>query len=883
MSLAPGTRLGPYEVAALLGAGGMGEVYRARDTHLNRDVALKVLLDSVASDPERLVRFKREAHLLASLNHPHIAHLYGFEAGPQTSFLVMELVEGPTLADLIAAAPRGLPLEQVLPIARQIAEAIEAAHEQGVIHRDLKPANVKVRDDGVVKVLDFGLAKAIDPTSSSSAEALNSPTLTARATQLGVILGTAAYMAPEQAKGRAIDKRADVWAFGAVLYEMLTGERAFKGEDVSDTLASVLRQDIALTALPATTPPRLTRLIGRCLERDPKQRLRDIGEARIELARLETGAADIGAAPTPAAASAPRWRRALPWATAGVAGAALVAVLGLWAPWRTPPVLFETRLEVATPATSDLASFAISPDGRRLVSVGADANGPSKLWLRQLDQTTAQPLEGTEGAAYPFWSPDSRSVAFFVGPELKKLNIGSGLPQSLLSAQDSGRGGSWNADGVIVFGLAAGPLRRVPSTGGTPATVTALAPGQTSHRFPHFLPGGRQLLFYAAGASAGVYLGSLDSPASRRIATADTSAQLLPPNWLLFQRQGALFAQRADLARAEPTSELMPVADQLAFNQAVSAAAFSVSPAGSIAYRTGSANATRLTWFDRSGKAVGTIGEPDTSRLMQPMLSPDGRRVVAFRTVQNNQDLWVFESERMTRWTFDPGRDMFPVWSPDGSGIAFAKDSPKGPLCLYQSSGPGREELLLSTPTNNIDPNSWSPDNRFLIYGERGPDTGGDLWVLPLDGQQKPYPFVNSRFEERTAQFSPNGRWVAYASNESGQSEIYVRPFPPSRGQWLVSTMGGVTPRWRPDGTELYYISPNGSLTAVKVVTESATFQRDTPVALFPTRIVGGGTATVGVMWQYDVARDGRFLINVTTGGDATTPITVIQNWTPRK
>ncbi len=872
----------------------MGEVYRAHDATLNRDVALKVLLDAVVSDAQRVARFKREAHLLASLNHPHIAHLYGFEEGPPTSFLVMELVEGQTLADLILAAPGGLPLDQVLPIARQIAEALEAAHEQGVIHRDLKPANVKVRDDGVVKVLDFGLAKAVDPLSSSGAEATNSPTMTRRATQLGIILGTAAYMAPEQAKGKAVDKRADVWAFGAVLYEMLTGRRLFEAEDISETLAAVLRQEIPLSALPATTPPRLTRLIGRCLERDPKLRLRDIGEARIEIARLEAGGADELQAPAAAAAGpgtvAPvpsRTRERLAWGAA-VAVLALAATGAIAWALRPQPAPFETRLAVPTPPTDDVTSlsFAISPDGRRLVFVAVAAGGTPQLWLRPLDQTTAQPLPGTEGAMYPFWSPDSRSVGFFTSTQLKRLDIGGGPPQTLCNVFNGGRGGSWNEDGVILFGGASGPLLRLHATPGAPSALTMLAPGQGSHRFPHFLPGGRQFLFYVMGTSAGIYLGSLDSPASKRLAAADTSAEFMRPDWLLFLRQDTLFAQRVDLTRGEVTGEPVPVANQVAFNPSFSAGAFSVSPAGAITYRTGSGTITQLTWFDRLGKAVGTVGQPDANALLCPTLSPDGSRVAAYRTVESNVNLWVFdEPSRMTKLTFGAGRETYPVWSPDGSRIVFSKET-KGALSLYQkaSSGGGEEELLLESSGNNLSPQSWSRDGKYLLYVERDPQTGGDLWVLPMEGKEKKFKFLATKFEERAAQFSPNGRWVAYASDEQGQPEIYVRPFPPEpSGEWKVSTLGGVTPRWRRDGAELYYIAPGGMLMAVSFTATGAVPTIGAATALFQTHAVFGGAWIVGITWQYDVDAKGRFLVNVLTHAGEPAPITVIQNWAPRK
>ncbi|HXG89163.1 MAG TPA: protein kinase [Vicinamibacterales bacterium] len=528
-----GTRLGPYEIVAPLGAGGMGEVYRARDTKLNRDVAIKVLLPAVANDPDRLARFSLEAQVLASLNHPNIAHIHGIEESSGVTALVMELVEGEDLSQRIARG--AIPLDEAWPIARQIAEAVEAAHEQGIIHRDLKPANIKVRPDGTVKVLDFGLAKALEPTAASSATAANSPTLSLHATQAGMILGTAAYMAPEQARGRPVDKRADVWAFGAVLYEMLTGARAFAGEDITDTIVAVMSKEPDWGRLPAGTPSRVRGLIRRCLEKDVKRRLQAIGEARIHLGDLVSGARDPGAdeaLPTRATAtpSSSRGTR-LAWVVAAVAllaaaGLAVPAVRYLReAPPAAPPA---TRTEITTPVGGDPLSFALSPDGTQIVFVAA-GDGAPRLWLRSLSTTTAQPLAGTEGAAYPFWSPDSRSVAFFADGQLKRLDLGGGAPRALAAAPD-GRSGSWNTDGVVLFAPNSGsPLFRVAAAGGNAAPVTTLD-RQASHRWPVFLPDGRHFVFYAQGGpdTRGIHLGTLDAGASTRLTAADTAGTYLP-------------------------------------------------------------------------------------------------------------------------------------------------------------------------------------------------------------------------------------------------------------------------------------------------------------------------------------------------------------------
>lgn len=899
MTLALGTRLGPYEIAAPIGAGGMGEVYRARDSKLNRDVAIKVLPAEFASDSERVARFKREAQVLASLNHPNIAGIYGLEevagiassassdgllamtAGAgSTIALVMELVEGDDLSTLIARG--AIPVAEALPIARQIAEALEAAHEQGIVHRDLKPGNIKVRTDGTIKVLDFGLAKAMDSSGVSNPNVSHSPTLTHQGTQLGMIIGTAAYMSPEQAKGRPVDKRADIWSFGVVLYEMLTGKRAFRGEDVSDTLASVLKDKLPMEALPEGTPPRLQRVIERCLERDLKNRLRDIGEARFELSKIESGAPDatmvtLMAAPVISPSPASR----APWVIAAVTSAALMAALVLWAPWRAKPALLETRLDVATPPTSDPVSFAVSPDGRNVVFLGSATDGQGQLFLRSMDSTTPRPLDGTEGAVYPFWSPDSRSIGFFTPVGLKRLDLGGGLPQSLAELRGP-RGGTWNSDGTIVVGLINNPLFKVSAAGGAPTPVTKLAPGQISHRWPHFLPDGRRFVFHAQGSPSGIFLGSLDSPESRKILDADSAAQFVEPDWLLFLRQGALVAQRVDLKTGTLVGAPTSVADHVSGDSTRFAGGFSVASSGLLTYRTGRDVESQFTWFDRSGKVVDAIRSPDATGLYQPTLSPDGHRVAGYHTVQGNVDLWLIEGGRVTRLTTDVGREMYPAWSPDGSQVAFAKDF-NGALALFRKApaGGGAEERLRAASGRDVVPQSWSSDGRYLLFIERSPATAGDLWALPLDGKQSPIPVAKSKFEERHGQFSPDGRSVAYASDESGRFEIYVRPFPGPGAPILVSTAGGIAPRWRKDGKELYYIAPDSSLMAVAVATTSGPPQLGAPFALFRPRILLGGTATIGYQAQYDVAPDGRFLINVTAGADLTAPITVIQNWAP--
>jgi eukaryotic-like serine/threonine-protein kinase len=889
LALTLGARFGPYEILAALGAGGMGEVYRARDTRLNREVALKVLPDAFANDPERLARFQREAQVLASLNHPNIAHIHGLEESGGVRALVMELVEGEDLAQRIAHGP--IPLDEALPMAKQIAEALEAAHERGIIHRDLKPANIKLRPEGTVKVLDFGLAKAMEPLGTVS-NVSQWPTLTTPAmTEAGIILGTAAYMSPEQARGRPADKRADVWGFGVVLYEMLTGRQAFEGETISDVLAKVIEREPDWAVLPASTPPGLRQLLRRCARKDPKTRLQAMGDARVQIEELISGATEETAT---AVATQPRiWRRArFAWTVAALslpitAALAIPATLYLR---RVVPERLPARFEIPTPPTSDPVSFALSADGRQLAFV-ATAEGVPRLWVRPLDQVTAQPLAGTEGASYPFWAPDGRAIGFFADGKLKRIDLGSGVPQVLADAP-SGRGGTWNRDGVVVFAPTAiigglHPLMRVMSTGGTPVAATRHAPGQGSHRWPQFLPDGRHFLFFMAYGrpeTQGIYVGTLDGGEATRVLSAETAAVYAPPGALLWVRQGVLVAHRFDPANGVVTGEAIPIAQAVGSDEGVLRGAFAVAT-GVLAHRAGGGERRQLVWVDRAGIARGTVGPADEGGLSNPELSPDGRRVAVNRTMQGNTDVWLIEVGRgvASRFTFAASNDGFPLWSPDGRRLVFGSE-PKGVYDLVEKplSGGGDEQPLLVTaePKN---PLAWSPDGRLLLYATQHPKTGTDLWALPLAGERKPFPVVQTPFEEVTGQFSPDGRWVAYQSNESGPMQIYVRPFPGPGGQWQLSTTGGKQPRWRPDGKELFYVAPDARLMAVPIAAgaDNQTLEAGAPVPLFSTRLASGANVPGGVMSrpQYAVASDGRFLMNVAVEGAIAPPITVVLNW----
>jgi eukaryotic-like serine/threonine-protein kinase len=886
------TRLGVYEIQSAIGAGGMGEVYRATDTNLRREVAIKLLPEAFAQDPERVARFEREAKTLASLNHPNIAIIHGLEKSQGTYALVMELVEGEDLSQRIARGP--IPLDEALPIAKQIAEALEAAHEQGIIHRDLKPANIKVRPDGTVKVLDFGLAKLTEAGASGrgAKDVTQSPTITSPAmlSGVGVLLGTAAYMSPEQAKGRAVDKRADIWAFGVILHEMLTGGHPFLADTIPETLAHVMTRQIDLGTLPAATPRRVRDLLARCLDKDPKKRLRDIGEARIRLEEVLSGGAEEPSSPADAIATAApgsRIRERLAWGAAA-ACALLAGVAGTWAlrPRATPP---ETSVDIITPATVQPSSFALSPDGRQIVFVASDDKA-SHLWLRSLSTTTAQTLAGTEGASYPFWSPDSKSVGFFAGGALKRLDLGGGAPQTLAPAIN-GSGGTWNADGVIVFAPSlTTPLMRVSAAGGAAIAVTKLDPQEYGHFQPQFMPDGQRLLFTVGGSTdtAGIYMGRLNGSSPTRLVSDLSSGVYTPAGWLLWVRAGALMAQRLDVDRPAVTGEPLTLADGIPFDASLRSAV-SVATTGLVAYRASKSALRQLTWFDRSGTARGVIGEPDDT-LLTPRLSPDDRRVAETHTVQGNQDIWLVDGARASRFTFDTGQDSFPVWSPDNSRLVYmSRRTGTGIGALYHklTNGAGVEEQLLSTD-QVLAPASWSADGRFLLYLSFDPKTNTDLWVMPMTGEdRKPFVFLKTPFREAYGVFSPDGRWVAYHSNETGRPEIYVRPFVPpgatgtaataAGGQWQVSTAGGIHPLWRSDGKELYYINPDGAMMAAPINVNGATVEPGAPVMLFPTRIVGGG-ADIQQGRQYDVTADGRFLIN-TVLNEAAAPITLLQNW----
>ncbi len=876
-----GTTLAQYRVTAALGEGGMGEVWRAEDEKLGREVALKVLPEEFAKDPERMARFEREAKVLASLNHPNIATLYGLETvgvtpeeerensefripnsefpASEITFLAMELVEGEDLSERIKRGP--VPVEEAVAIALQIAEALEAAHEQGIVHRDLKPANIKLRPDGTVKVLDFGLAKAWETESGDPGLSL-SPTLTQHATAAGVILGTAAYMSPEQAAGIAADRRADIWAFGVVLWEMLTGHKLFEGETVSHVLASVLKDEVDLDELPPETPAYLKKLIGRCLRKKPKQRLQAIGDARIVLEDGEEEA--IGGA---VESAQPRSHSRLGWI---IAGAAVMVAAGLGS------LLViggseETRVvRAAIPAPQGtvfhLEPFnpgvaTVSPDGNLVAFSARNASGEFRLYLRGIDESEAHALDGTDGGHYPFWSPDSRWIGFVANGKLRKVLATGGPVQTICDAPD-GKGGTWNEMGVIVFTPDSGtPLYRVAAVGGeaTPISELDLERGDNSHRQPRFLPDGRRVLFYArnsAGDNDGwVRVIGLDEGGSGRDLVRSPSSARYAAGHLLFLRDNILMAQPFDPATLDFRGDVFPLVDNVIVPSSTGAGAFSASTDGVLVCQRGKQAVTsQLQWFDRDGRLVAEIG--DEGLFDHVALSPDGKTaaLVVFDTALGADDIFLLDVERgvRTRFTFDKASDSLPVWSADGQSLIFASRR-NGTQAIYRKSigGTGEVELLYQADADAF-PSSWSTDGRYLAFDQPGQGTGSDQWILDLEGGPSAELFFQTEAEDGVGTFSPDGRWLAYWSQESGRGEVYVMPFPGPGRRVQVSTDSGGWTQWRADGREIFYQEESGHLKRVAVDGRGDTFTVGTV-----EDVVGLGLSTITGK-KFSITADGR-------------------------
>jgi serine/threonine-protein kinase len=840
----------------------MGEVYRAHDSRLHRDVAIKTLPSSFANDPNRMARFEREAQVLGALNHANIAAIYGLESNA----LVMELVEGITLTERIAAGP--IPLEEVLAIARQIAAALDAAHEKGIVHRDLKPANVKITPDGKVKVLDFGLAKALDSeaASGSGSDPVNSPTLTIEATTAGMLLGTAAYMSPEQARGKSVDKRADIWAFGVVLYEMLTGRTMFEGETLSDTLAGVLRAPFDWNALPPGTPPALRRLLERCLERDPRRRLRDIGDAWIEV--------DAPAPETPSSAAPPRPAsrlRWLPWVAAAVIGGAGIA----WGLLRkvdtapTPVVRWSYSQE------KPFLGLALSRDGSRMNFTEITDNTPH-LALRNMDQQEVKPVSGGEGALGVF-SPDGQWIAYFQGandPKIKKMPIGGGTAITLCDSP-SPFGIDWIGDDSIVFSGGKG-LMRVSASGGTPETLTTLdsKKNEIAHRWPSVLPGGQAVLFSIAnGGTPQVAVLDLKSRRYNVLVQDGSSPRYVATGHLVFYRSGTLFTAPFDAKALKLTGSEAPVVENVS-NLIEDAADYSISDSGMLVYMEGAGvgGRTILKWVDRKGVAqpIGDAQLWGTGRL-----SPDGKHIANGIYVGKLEDIWVVELERntKTRLTFG-GINSFPIWAPDGKWITFSfeRDGKHG-ISRVAADGSGKPEVLLETEFAST-PHSWSPDGKTLIYSHQGSDKKRHLWSVmaqPGQGAAKPVQLHDMPFFEQDGQISPDSRWLAYESMESGSREVYVQPFPGLGAKVRISTQGGYAPRWSRDGKELFYRTTQAASDLMAVDVKSSTeFRAGIPLALFKS--------LTGSTW--DVSPDGkRFLMEQGEGVQSGRKLVGVVNW----
>ena len=828
MQLSPGDKLGHYEVLSLLGRGGMGEVYRARDTILKREVALKVLPPGVAGDADRLGRFQREAEILASLNHPGIAGIYGLVENA----LAMELVEGETL-------PCPVPVETAIAYARQITEAMEYAHDRGVIHRDLKPANIKVTPEGTIKVLDFGLAKALDERSAFAENVANSPTLTMGATQAGVILGTAAYMSPEQAVGKAADRRADIFSFGAVFYEMLAGQRAFTGDSGGEILVAVAKDDPDWSKLPATTPAAVRNLLRRCLAKDRRQRLQAIGEARI----LLTGPLEDESEQKLASSHGGRgWL--LP--TTAVVLTMLLA-LALWAPWRnTPepaPEVYRYRLPMPANTVYMETSFPrLSGDGHELAFT-ASLNGVSRVWVQNLNSLEeAHPLAGTEGSVLPtFWSLDGRWVMFQLNGKLMKVDIAGGAPVTLcdLKGQFS-VGGAENAAGRILVGTGGEAIWEVPSAGGVATPVTKLdrSRGDTANDQPTFLPDGRYFLYFRRSDSAdnnGTYIGDLEATpeqqSNQRLIAESTAGQYVSPHgphpgFVLFHRDGNLFAQAFDERSLKLAGDPVRIADQV--GTFIDGGTFSASNTGALVYRSSSDTPYQLTWLDRQGKPVGAAGKP-TSLQFSPAISPQGTQAVVSRiSGPNSANLWRIDLEKNTEIQMSGNAALGgnSVWSPNGNEIVFSARR-GGHLDLYRRAADGAsDEVLLLESAEDKVPYSWSHDGRFLLYNVLNPQSGPDIWVLPLDDPKKGTKLLGTPAAELNPQISPNMRWMAYSSDESGRIEqVFVRELLLERGAnsfrlgpaQIVSRNGGSTPVWQGDGKELFYQTPDGTIMAAAI------------------------------------------------------------------
>ena len=873
MTMPAGARLGPYEILAPLGAGGMGQVYRGRDTRLERQVAIKILSPHISGDPDFKARFEREARLISALNHPNICTLHDLGESDGRGYLVMELCEGESLADRLARGP--LPVEQILLYGTQIADALDRAHRTGIIHRDLKPANIMLTRSGA-KLLDFGLAK---PTLAiSAADATQQKSITAE----GSIVGTFQYMAPEQFEGAEADARSDIFAFGCVLYEMATGKRPFDGKTRASLIASILEREPApISTLVPLTPPALQRVIKTALAKDPEERWQSAHDMLLELRWIAEAGSEAGVAAPVVIRRKKRERIA--WSLAAVAGVlALISGALLWREYARPEQSFALNLSPASETAfmlsgNDSGSLTISPDGRFVTFAAKEEDGKTLLWLREVNSPTARPLTGTEGGRFPFWSPDSRFLAFFADDKLKKISIAGGPPLALATVQLNPRSGSWNEDGVIVFSPnSLSSIHKVAAAGGPVTAVTKLAQGETTHRWATFLPDGKHFLYFAGSHGArnesetnAIYVSSLDG--QPKLLLHARSNSVYSKGHLLFVRDRVLMAQPLDLKALELRGDPIPVAANLQYDGGFFRGSFAASPGGALVYRTGTATADlQLTWLDRGGNKVADVGEP--AGWGEFDLSPDGKSLIAQIQdhVTGGSKLWMYDLERniRTRFSFETLSDFDPIWSSDGSQVLYAGiEKQVWDLYVKPASGSGRAQLLYASELNKR-PTDWSPDYvAFFSFDPQRQKTG--IWLLPMQGEKKPIPFMPSNFNMQALRFSPDGKWALYRSDESGANEIYVVPFPGPGGKWQVSQGGAEAANWFKGGREIIYNSESG-LFAVDVAVHGSSVKIGTPRLLFRDSLAVDGDAT----------SDGeRFLLARQPVRKLEEPVTIATNW----
>jgi Tol biopolymer transport system component len=847
MTIAAGSRLGPYEIVSPVGAGGMGEVYRARDTRLERTVAVKVLPEHLSSSAEVRQRFEREAKTISQLSHPHICALYDVGNQDGVEYLVMEFLAGETLADRLLKGP--LPAEQTLRYGIEIADALDKAHRQGIVHRDLKPGNVMLTKSGV-KLLDFGLAKAVAPAGPASV-LTSFPTMAggANLTQEGTILGTFQYMAPEQLEGKEADVRSDIFALGAVLYEMATGKKAFSGASQASLIAAILeREPPAISTVQPMAPPALDRVVKTCLAKDPENRFQTAHDIKLQLQWIAEGGSQAG---VPAPVAARRRTRERLWMSVAALLAVLTAALGflllrgLREPARVlrssiaPPAGGAFWLDPATPGPP-----AVSPDGRRIAFSARSADGKTLLYVRSLDAVDAAALPGTDNAQYPFWSPDSRTIGFFTGGKLKAVEAEGGPPVTVCSTDEDAKGGSWNRDGTIIFARgSASTLSRVPAGGGEPVEITHFDAGRRddSHRHPRFLPDGKHFLYLARSPNAAVQghaivVASLNGGSEKVLLHSPADAEYASGH-LIFLRERTLMARPFDPGRLAFTGDAFPLAENISvLSMAAATGVFSASQNGVLIYQTSLGPATsKLVWLDRDGKPQGTLGE--SADFVEVSLSPDGKRAAATirDAASGNRDVWIYDLARNlgTRFTFDPSNENSPLWSPDGDWLAYSS-SRKGHEDIYRKAvaGSSEEELLVESKTDK-EPFAWSPDGRFLAYTGIEKDTKYDIFVLPLDGDRKPQVFLQTPFAEYPAAFSPDGRWLVYGSDESGKLQLYVTSFPRPGRKWQVSREEGAYAYWSKDGKEILYHGFSGQIWAVEVAERADSLDIGAPKPLF--------------------------------------------------